>query len=82
MHWAYGTGWGSVHGVLRSLGLPPAAAAGGHFGAVWGGALVTLPALGVAPPVTEWGRTEIAIDVFHHAVYAAATALAYAALDR
>ena len=36
-----------------------------------------LPKLDVAPPVTMWGREEVAIDVGHHAVYAAATGLAY-----
>ena len=38
---------------------------------------VTLPALEVAPPFVFWGAEEVAIDVFHHAVYAAATGLAY-----
>jgi hypothetical protein len=41
---------------------------------------VTLPVLDVAPPVTMWGRREVAIDVFHHLVYVGATALAYEAL--
>jgi hypothetical protein len=48
-----------------------------HFAAMWGGALVMLPALQVAPPVTRWGRTEVAIDVFHHLVYETATGLTY-----
>jgi hypothetical protein len=37
-----------------------------------------LPALGVAPPLWEWGVAEIAIDALHHAVYTAATSVAYA----
>jgi hypothetical protein len=41
-----------------------------------------LPTLGVAPPVTQWGSKEVAIDAWHHLVYAAATSLAYAFLDR
>ena len=40
-----------------------------------------LPSLGVAPPITEWGAEEIAIDAFHHAMYAAATGMAYEWLD-
>jgi hypothetical protein len=41
---------------------------------------VTLPALDVAPPSIFWGATEIAIDAFHHLVYALATGFAYEAL--
>jgi hypothetical protein len=82
VHWGYGTGWGVARGVLRALGVSPAASTGGHFVSVWGSALVMLPALGVAPPAWRWGKEEVAIDVFHHAVYAAATGLAYELLDR
>jgi hypothetical protein len=81
VHWGYGTGWGVVRGVLRAMGVPPAAATVGHFGAVWGSSLVTLPTLDVAPPVTMWGKEEIAIDVWHHTVYAIATAIAYEKLE-
>jgi hypothetical protein len=41
-----------------------------------------LPALEVAPPATQWGAKEIAIDAWHHATYAVATGLAYEWLDR
>ncbi len=82
VHWGYGTGWGALRGLLRAIGLPPAAATAGHYAAVWGGAAVTLPALEVAPPITTWGRKEVAIDAWHHLVYAVATGLAYEALDR
>jgi hypothetical protein len=76
-HWGYGTGWGVVRGVLGATGMPAAGANAAHGAAVWGSAAVTLPALDVAPPFVFWGRKEIAIDVFHHAVYAMATGLAY-----
>jgi hypothetical protein len=82
VHWGYGTGWGAVRGLLRAAGVPAAVAGPLHFAAIWGGAAVTLPALGVAPPLTTWGRTEIAIDVWHHLVYVAATGLAYERLTR
>jgi hypothetical protein len=81
-HWGYGTGWGVVRGLLAATGLSPKAATAAHGAAVWGSAQVTLPALEVAPPFVFWGRKEVAIDVFHHAVYAAATGLAYELLDR
>jgi uncharacterized membrane protein YagU involved in acid resistance len=65
---------------------PPVSTAPGaavaHFAAVWGSAQVMLPALDVAPPPWESPKEEIAIDAFHHAVYAVATELAFAALQR
>jgi hypothetical protein len=76
-HWGYGTGWGIVRGILGATGMPAAKATAAHGAAVWGSAAVTLPALDVAPPFVFWGRREVAIDVFHHAVYAVATGLAY-----
>jgi hypothetical protein len=76
-HWGYGTGWGVVRGVLGVTGMPPAKATAAHGAAVWGSAAVTLPALDVAPPLVFWGRKEVAIDLFHHTVYAVATGLAY-----
>ena len=82
VHWAYGTSWGGFRGLLGGLGLTGPAGAAAHFGAVWGGGLVMLPALEVAPPVSEWGTTELAIDAWHHAVYTVATSLAYTALVR
>jgi hypothetical protein len=82
VHWGYGTGWGVVHGLLRGAGLSGKAATQAHGAAVWGSETVMLPSLGIAPPFWTWGRKEIAIDVMHHAVYAAATGLAYSAIER
>ena len=81
VHWCYGTGWGAVRGLLGGLGLPPVAATAAHFAAVWGSEQVMLPALGVSPPLTEWGAEEIAIDAFHHVVYASTTGAAFEALS-
>ena len=80
-HWGYGTGWGVVRGLLDAAGLPPHKATAAHGAAVWGGAQVMLPALEVAPPSVFWGAEEIAIDAFHHAVYAIATGVAYELLS-
>lgn len=82
VHWGYGTGWAAVRGVLAMLGLPAPAATAAHLAAVWGSELVMLPALGVSPPATQWGAKEIAIDAWHHIVYASVTGAAYEVLDR
>ena len=80
-HWGYGTGWGVVRGLLATAGLSPRAATAAHGAAIYGAAQVTLPALEIAPPVVFWPKAEIAIDALHHAVYAAATGLAYRLID-
>ena len=80
-HWGYGTGWGVVRGLLDAAGLAPAKATAAHGAAVWGSAQVTLPALDVAPPSIFWGAEEVAIDAFHHTVYAVATGIAYELLS-
>ena len=80
-HWGYGTSWGIVRGLLAAAGLPPRRATIAHGAAIYGAAQVTLPALAVAPPSVFWSKEEIAIDAFHHAVYAAATGLAYELIE-
>ena len=80
-HWAYGTTWGAVRGVIGASGMRGISASAAHFAAVWGAALVMLPALKVAPPPTEWGAKELMLDALHHAVYAAAAGVVYDALD-
>ena len=82
VHWGYGTGLGAVRGLVALAGLSGPRAAAAHLAAIWSAEQVMLPALDVAPPLWTWGPTEIGIDAFHHAVYAAATSAAYAALDR
>jgi hypothetical protein len=82
VHWGYGTGWGVARGVIRTLGIGPRLATPLHFAVLWGSALYTLPKYEVAPPVTEWGAEDVAIDVFHHVVYVSAAALAFELLER
>ncbi len=57
--------------------MTPKAATAAHGTEIYGAAQVTLPALEIAPPSIFWPKEEIAIDALHHAVYAAATGLAY-----
>src|SRR3954464_14344963 len=82
VHWGYGTGWGIPRALLGMNGRSSARATAEHLAALWGSEQVMLPALSVAPPITFWGREEIAIDGFHHAVYALSTAAAYEVLKR
>ena len=79
-HWGYGTGWGIVRGLLAATGMSPRCATLAHGAAIYGAAQVTLPALEIAPPSIYWGLDEVAIDAFHHAVYATAAGLAYWAI--
>jgi len=80
VHWAYGTAWGALRGVLGVAGLSGPVAGGAHFAAVWGSGLV-LPRLGVAPPVGKSGTRALTTDAFHHFVYAAGRSPAFAALQ-
>ena len=82
VHWAYGTGWGAARGVLAALGMPASAATAAHLALVRGTEQVMLPALQVAPPAPRWGARELAVDGWHHLVYAGATGAAYQLLDR
>ncbi|MCA1699667.1 MAG: hypothetical protein LC790_12510 [Actinobacteria bacterium] len=70
-----------VRGLLHAGGIDGIAAPALHFTAVWGGAQIMLPALDVAPAPWNSPKEEVAIDAFYHAVYAIATALAFAALQ-
>jgi hypothetical protein len=80
-HWGYGTGWGVVRGLLAAMRMRPTAATATHGAAVWGSAQVMLPALEIAPPVVFWPKEEIAIDAWHHMVYAVATGFAFELMD-
>ncbi len=81
IHWTYGTTLGISRGLISLTGLKGFPASLLHFGVVWGASLVMLPALKVAPPVTEEEPKSIAVDALHHAVYALVTGYAYDALN-
>ena len=80
-HWGFGTSWGVLRGVLGASRLPAKTATALHGAAVYGNSQVMLPALEIASPAVFWPKEEIAIDAFHHAVYALATGFAYELLD-
>ncbi len=80
VHWAYGTSWGAVRGLIGVSGLRDGPATAVHFTAVWGWSLVMLPTLGVAPPPWQQPPAELGIDALHHVVYAGATSAAWRAI--
>jgi hypothetical protein len=80
-HWGYGTGWGVLRGLLGTTGLTARAATAAHGVGMCGAAPDPPPAIASVPPSVFWPKEEIAIDAFHHAVYAAATGIAYQLID-
>jgi len=81
VHWVYGTTWGIARGLMRFAGLKGWPATLTHFSAVWGTALVMLPALGLSKPIREQKIKKTLIEATHHAVYAAATGLVVDAIE-
>jgi hypothetical protein len=77
VHWTYGTAWGAARGLIGLAAVRDGPATAVHFGAVWGWSLVMLPALRVSPPAWEQRPKQLAVDAFHHVVYASATTLAW-----
>lgn len=74
LRWAYGSGFGLLHGWLRRRLDEPAASLG------FGGVLMTMtftmfPLLGGTPPPWRWPRGYVASELFTHAAYVSAVAL-------
>ncbi|MDQ6890513.1 MAG: hypothetical protein M3Z56_09600 [Bacteroidota bacterium] len=81
IHYAYGSVNGVVRGLLSLVGITGFIATSVHLAAIWGTAITIEPKLDIAPPVSEWEPKDIAIDIFHHAVYAIVTGLVFEAID-
>src|SRR5664279_458318 len=73
IHYTYGSANGVLRGLLSLAGITGFAATSLHLAAIWGTAITIEPALDIAPPVSQWKPKDIAIDIFHHAVYAVVT---------
>ncbi len=82
IHWVYGTSLGLVRGALSLTGLKGLIGSALHFVTIWGGELLMLPALRVAPPVTKEKPKDIATDAFYHIVYAATAGLVFDAINK
>lgn len=77
VHWLHGITMGALRGLLALTGLGAVLATVVHFVLVWSGDALTYKALGIAPMPWGWSRRELATDLFHKAVYAVATGVAY-----
>ena len=80
VHWAYGTSWGIIRGLISLAGIKKMPANIMHFAAVWGTAMVMQPALGIAPPVKDWDKKTIFKGAMFHTIYAAVAGFVYDAL--
>lgn len=79
-HWAYGTSLGPGLLVLRQVDEPARTAL--FFAGVWSLALALESFANPDEPVTQWGARALAVDLGHHVIYAGATSLAFALLQR
>ncbi len=77
MHWAHGMTMGTVRALLGRAGLRGPGAAAAHFALMWSGDVMLYKTLGIAPWPWQWTAAELAPDVLHKGIYAAATSAAY-----
>lgn len=80
VHWVHGITMGALRGALDAAGIRGPVASVAHFGLLWGADAALYRALGIADVPWRWQADELASDLGHKAVYAAATGLTYDAL--
>ena len=77
MHWAYGTLWGALYGILVGSLPKQRVGYGLPFGAsVWAADYVILPAAKLYKPIWKYDAKTLAEDLSGHLVYGLATATA------
>jgi hypothetical protein len=82
MHWAYGTAWGSVYGLIGGTFRPRPLPTGLSFGsAVWAMSYVQLVPMGLYQPPWKYATKDIAMEVGYHLAYGVGVAGAYRLLD-
>jgi len=83
MHWGYGTGWGTVYGIVTVGRHRSGSARGIGFGtAVWAMSYAQLVPMGLYEPPWTYQPAELALDLSYHLVYGIGAATALRALAR
>ncbi len=81
VHWAWGTSWGVLRGLLGTAGMRGAPLMVTHFAVILGVDFTLLASRGLAPPPWRWTRSELVFEALHKGVLATSTHLAYQLLD-
>jgi hypothetical protein len=79
-HFAFGTGLGL--GLAALAKVPEPARGIAFFASAWGAGTALIAGLGLSDPPTKWDPAKLAIDLGHHAVYAASAAATFVGLRR
>ena len=81
-HWAYGMGWGSLHGIVAGTVGPRRVWYGIPFGAaVWASSYVVLPAAGLYKPIWQYDARTLARDLSAHVAFGMGSAVSFAAMS-
>ncbi|MDZ7675328.1 MAG: hypothetical protein U5K30_09695 [Acidimicrobiales bacterium] len=83
VHWATGSQWGALYGIVTRSTTDPSPAHGPLLGpAAWGTAYALLGAAGIYEPIWRYDTKTLAKDLSAHLVFGVATAAAYRIMDR
>jgi hypothetical protein len=83
MHWAYGTGWGELYGLIGGSVRRPHPLAGLPFASfVFGTDYVILPLAGLYQPIWTYDLSTLWKDLSAHLVYGLTTAVTFRLLAR
>jgi hypothetical protein len=80
VHLAFGTALGL--GLAAMTKVPEPTRGGLFFAGAWGAGAALITGLGLSDPPTRWDAKKLAIDLGHHAVYAASAAAAFFGLRK
>ena len=81
MHWAYGSQWGALYGVVAGSLRRPNPVYGLPLGATaWVSGYVVLPEAGLYKPIWEYDAKTLAGDLSAHLAYGAGTGAAFSLL--
>lgn len=81
MHWAYGSGWGAVYGLVAGTFRGPALRSGLAFGAgVWAMSYLQMVPMGLYQPPWKYPPRELALDLGYHLAYGTGVGTGYRVL--